>query len=921
MAEALPREAIERLKILTPPDESTGGLPKNVIDRLMAIDREEKRGTIPRRDVETSPLPVPDPQITNIPAPVGSPFDIAIKDLPPESIRKAAAAGIIFDKAAPSGQALASLAFDQTNALEAYRKSLRDTLGREIEVRLGFDTNEIEYLDPASNRFTLALPPGAILSRLESMAGESMILLPELFAGGLTALVAKNPFWVNTAASAGAFVGEIGRLALGRHLGINQEVTDKQMIIEGGQAAGISFAGGLAGDAIVGLGKLVIDMMSGRVLNRGALESFNIDIGEAERLQGEINSKLGGEQFRFNLAQATNDVDLLAMQEFFKRSPEFMGTFRQFDKSQQTALREYMRAINKPYQSRLKDKAAVGQSVQNVAKADVGREAMRQDVFVQMKEAELDTLLTSTQSRPFESLGAQLRPAIDAEQVAFREWAKKVSKEIDGMAGRAEFIPNSETFLAASKLTGEARTALLPGQKRQAEGLIGRAPKPPEGGLAAEGLLGDIADEPEVPLDSLAKIFDPDAEFTFSELWDAVSFLKGLERVSAKGLSTETAPVGSIKFLRIAMERDLREGLQDSALRETYDRFITRYAQEKTRLDRGTVGAIMERRGGGPSARFMVSDEELFRKVFRPGDVRAAKELHAAITDSPASLDAMRETIVDFYKREAAPEGRVSITAHKQFMSKYDKVLPVFFNKKEMSFFRKAGNIERVLQSREEARKQALKTINKTFEGQIADIRNPSQVFGLIWDANDSSKAKRMVAMLGKTPDVLRAVRSQARKEIAERVMGEKRNGERVFSASNFDTLLNGKGGDKGFRGTIRELFGEQYVKDLDNFNRVLTIAGREPPSVNRSGTAFWIDTVKGLTRAYVGLFTRPGRIITALDRIRGRAANRAISKAILNPADMRQLMALRGVDARTRKASTLLGNMGASAFLLGDAQ
>ncbi len=38
---------------------------------------------------------------------------------------------------------------------------------------------------------------------------------------------------------------------------------------------------------------------------------------------------------------------------------------------------------------------------------------------------------------------------------------------------------------------------------------------------------------------------------------------------------------------------------------------------------------------------------------------------------------------------------------------------------------------------------------------------------------------------------------------------------------------------------------------------------------VFRSNSAFWIDTVKGLARAYVGLFTRPGRIITALAALR----------------------------------------------------
>ena len=156
----------------------------------------------------------------------------------------------------------------------------------------------------------------------------------------------------------------------------------------------------------------------------------------------------------------------------------------------------------------------------------------------------------------------------------------------------------------------------------------------------------------------------------------------------------------------------------------------------------------------------------------------------------------------------------------------------------------------------------------------------------------------------------------EVRKAMAERVAGEFRNGERFFSAANFDKFLNGKSGEAGFASVLGNVFSKQYVKDLQTLNRALAIASREARHPNRSNTAFWTQTVKNLARAYVGLFTRPGRFITAIASIRGRASNRVFVNAMLNPRNARALMSLQGVDLRTQKAAALVGALGGGALL-----
>jgi hypothetical protein len=161
---------------------------------------------------------------------------------------------------------------------------------------------------------------------------------------------------------------------------------------------------------------------------------------------------------------------------------------------------------------------------------------------------------------------------------------------------------------------------------------------------------------------------------------------------------------------------------------------------------------------------------------------------------------------------------------------------------------------------------------------------------------------------------------------------GKFKNGEKVLTGQNLNNFLFGKAGKDtadiagkelprklekdAMLPVLEAVFGKQYVKDLLVLNRAMIIAERQPP-VSLPNQAFWLDTFKGLIRAQVGMFTRGGRILTAIDRIRGRAANSALTRALLDPDALRQMVALRGIDARTKKATTFLGNIGASAFLM----
>lgn len=813
----------------------------------------------------------------------------------PEVSSIAAANGIDFETPAPDGHFLSSLALNGKGRIAAYKLALKKHYGQDVDVRIGDKTKELEYLNPETGRYTLVSPPGSF--QIGSLGGPAIAMTPELSAGVGAAIFTKSPHLTNLAASSGAFVGELSRLELGRQMGVN-DITTETIIKEAAKEAGISLVSGEAARQVVKAGKFVIDVMNGRAFNQASLRGLDLSTEEAQRISDTINKRLGAEKMRFDVAQATGDDDLLAAKELYRRSSKFSERFGAFDDEQAAALEEFYKKINAPFRSRLESPEQVGGAVQDVAQSAVQRDLDRANIAVDMKRAELDAAERSIKTRPFEATGQEIRGVAEAESQAFRDWARGAAESLNRAAGDKAFIANKETVEAVRSIDDRVKASLFPSTQSSHKTLIGDA-------------IGVTEEEQK----GLRKVFDPKARFTFMEAWDAISALKRVERISSKGLSTEAPSVGAVRTLYKALEADLRASAQGSPLRGQYDDFIRRYAREKTLLDNSVVGKIMSR-NGGKNGRFQVADEKVFREIFTPGSQRNASEVHQMIQGRPDAMQGMRESIGDFYQRTVMPDGRVNLRAHDRFMREHGRSAALFFNKEELRLLSKPGQLEAALQAREKARDLAVKKINKTFESQIADLNNPGKVVRLIMDPTNPDKARQMMDVLEKTPDVKRAVRAQFVRDMTDRVKTLNRNGERSFSPKILDRFLNGNGGESGFRSVAKEVMGEKYVEDLTVLNEALKISSRTARTTANVGNDFWGDTIKNMARAYVGLFTRPGRIITAIDKIRGRAAEKVMAEAMLNPDNMKALMSLRGVSMRSQKAAVILGNMGGSALL-----
>jgi hypothetical protein len=70
-----------------------------------------------------------------------------------------------------------------------------------------------------------------------------------------------------------------------------------------------------------------------------------------------------------------------------------------------------------------------------------------------------------------------------------------------------------------------------------------------------------------------------------------------------------------------------------------------------------------------------------------------------------------------------------------------------------------------------------------------------------------------------KNPTAYKKFQRDVLTDLNEKVMGPPSSNislNRVLDAKNFDKYLNGGGGERGRKAVLRELFGDEYVKNLD---------------------------------------------------------------------------------------------------------
>lgn len=781
-----------------------------------------------------------------------------------------------------------SLGYDDKNKALAIKNVLSDLYKQDITVRTGTNTGELEFLNPKTEKFELVNKPGVDLGDFTGQGGNAMVILPDLAAtiagtvysgGNLPAGIASGAFT--------AGVMEYSKYQLGKTLyGINKDVSNEDLLNRAFVAAGVS-----GGSAILGVGaakiiKSTTNLIKGRFLqgNDVAVSKVEDDILKADVVADRINNALDGAKIKsnlkFTLGQAANDADMLAAQESFENINKlgYMNEFRTFNQNQAQALNDYYGFLKSGFGTNTKGASEfeAGSLIQEVIKKQ--NQPVIKDLIKKQADAEdiLDRAIITLPDGSLKETGVAIRSSIAEASNLYKENVAMAADKL-AIAANIKNVNTDIIFDTVESLGKEAKNNLL---------------KIPDiKNLFNKELLKEGNVNPEV-------------------LRNTKSTLQSLIRDKVEGKPAGETP--EVRTLQTIVS-SINKQLQKSAPKEytdALDEFNTLVVKNKKLLDNELISKITKEDNNLK----IFGDEDLFSLSFKKGlksDVYA-KQMYDVIKNSPDAMKAYRNSINDFYKNKVIKNGKINKNAHESFLRDYKSPLKLFFDEIDFKKISKLGGFQKAVDDATILRNNTIKEIEKSFAGKLERL-TPGELVSKIYKANSIDEIRRLKKILSKDPEVYQAFQRSVLTDLNESVLkSSDRLGMKILDASSFDKYLYGAG-ERGYRVALKEIFGDNFVGNLDTLNKALQIsARRQPPkSMGVFGSAF-----SDIIRARLGQFTPTGRLFTASRRIYAKAAERVMANALLNPASLKELISLRNFKPNTKEAIAILSKLDGSIFI-----
>ena len=791
--------------------------------------------------------------------------------------------------ASPEARFALSLGYDEKNKALAIKNVLSDLYKTDITVRTGTNTGELEFLNPETKKFELVNKPGIELGDFTGQGGNAMVILPDIAAtiAGTVFSGGNLPLGVASGAVT-AGVMEYSKYILGKELyGINRDVSNEDLLNRAFVAAGVS-----VGSAVLGVGaakviKATTNLVKGRFLsgNDIAVSAAEDAVIKADVVAKSINNSLDGAKInsnlKFTLGQAANDADMLAAQEAFENVNKlgYMNEFRTFNQNQADALNKYFGFLKSGFGTNTKGASEfeAGTLIQEVIKKQ------NQPVIKELikKQSESETILEKAIIRlsdgSLKETGVAIRSSIDE---ASKLYKANVATAADDLATAAN-IKNVSTDIiydTVESLSKKAKDNLLK--------------LPDTKNIFNKKLLKEGNVSPEV-------------------LRNTKSTIQSLIRDKIEGKAA--GEVVEVKILQTIVTA-INKPLQKSAPKEytdALDEFNTLVVNNKKLLNNELISKITK---VDDNRLKIFGDEDLFSLSFKKGlksDVYA-KQIHDVIKNSPDAMKAYKNSINDFYKTKVIKNGKINENAHKAFLKDYKAPLKLFFNEADFNKISKLGGFQKAVDDTTLLRSNTIKAIEKSFSGKLERL-TPGELVDKIYKAKNIDEIILLKNILIKDPEVFKAFQRSVLTDLNESVLkSSDRLGMKVIDALSFDKYLYGAG-ERGYRVALKEIFGDNFVGNLDVLNRALQISARRQPP---KGMGVFGSAFSDIIRARLGQFTLAGRLFTASRRIYAKAAERVMANALLNPQSLRELINLRKFKPGTKEAIAILSKLDGSIFI-----
>jgi len=859
----------------------------------------------------------------------------------------------------------ASLGYNEKQKILAIKQTLSESFKENIDVRVGPSTGELEYYNPEIGKYALVDKPGMDMGDFADLGGDAMVIIPDIAATIGVGYLTGGAGGI-TAGAAAAMAGEYARLKLGQKLyNINKDMTDEQLWKSIKVTGAISFGGGVLGLGVIKSIKGINNLIKGRVIPDDVIGTLDDTmIKESDAVSKTINDALDtaniDSKLKYTLGQAIDDPDLLATQQAFENVKKlgYVNEFRTFGREQAEALNNYFGLLKSGFGT-MKN-VTPKSNVPNLT-FDFYKKQLALDIEIKKaKEAianlkknlegkgqnDQGTSLLGDLTKEYRKLVAQKEmletapiTTYDAgvliQDVIKKSQAPTIKNIVKKQQQSEELLTKSVFNLpdGSAKVTGQETQSIIKKLQKAYKISVDEAGKSLDKASGFKTIDTDIisktvkelSEKEQLSLIEVSKaegifkkeVFDNiiDANGTIS-LASARETLKSLNQlIKDKGITGnvtgESVPLGKILKLKSAFIKQIRKNAGKNYVDEL-ENFNDLVIRNKQLLDNKTISQLTSVENGV----LKIADEDIFLTTFKTGlgNGKAAKEVYNVIKNSPDALTAYKNSIFELYKTKVLTNGIPNLTKHKSFIENYKAPLKQFFSEAEFNKISRIGGLQKTIEDNLKLTKKTTDTLFKSFAGRLENA-SPQEIFKKIYAPNNIGEIRELKNILKNNPKIYEAFQRNVLADINEKVMvSSPRLGVKVISPKAFDNYLNGPGGEAGHRIALEQIFGKEYVANLDILNRALQISGRKAPARAAEGVVgnFFTDII----RARLGQFTKAGRIFTALRRVFSSASNRVIKNALLNPQSLRELIELKNLKPGSKRAVIILNKLGGHTFI-----
>jgi hypothetical protein len=795
------------------------------------------------------------------------------------------AEGISTDEPLPAGDL--EIGFG-VNPEESLSKSLTKYFGKRVTTFKRDD--ELFYVDPELKVVKKANP---------NILGKAGLLLPvagdiagTIGGGALGAAVTKTPSGAVIGEAFGSGLGTGGaeyvRLSIGKSFGMH-DLSQKEMVKEAAKKGAISTAATGAVGGIVALTKGVGNFIKGHIFTADDALRHGLTKEQGEAVISEVNDILGKKAIKGTLFKLTDDPIAGSAEAEVRGTVEHAGQFIQRDLSDQKALSDAFEIVTKP------SKAEGGQAVQDVLGKQIGKRITQAKDIVIKNVDELQKRLSSVKK---ETVGKPTRDVILAKQQVAKSAEKSAWEEVKKAGG---FSEDAQKFNIAVPIGDSTKKLRTIAERR------------------SESAFTDVTRKTSQIFSKNAKVAD------LEDYKVELSNLRAASRAISKNKQFGDPDTKSINEAVSAMVEDRRLHLIKIGKEDLLKKIES--AEKKTfqfneTFNRSVVGDLTKKDESGV---FKIQAKQFVDKVLK-GDSEEAKQLLTVIGDNPTLMTQWKEGISNAFERDVLdklnihagttvkpPKRAELIKKTSDWIDSKKDVLEQFFTKEELDGIKKTGDLAVLVKKQIAQQERIIKSAEKTFgRGKLTSL-DPDNLVKFV--TNDSGSF--ITPTKQGVQSSLRKIRFV--KNVTKDHPGAWNKFKEEFSTSINKEALNPDTGlldPKKISNivnkqpeNVREIMGEEYLRNLRSINRVAHILAKTPKSLRQD------ETQRGLKQLVRGTgappLTQRGRLFTALLIFNEKQGHKVIADSLLNPENLKRVVELSKHSTLTRQSAELAASLG----------